>query len=386
MENLLIEIGIACLKLFLNPLIYWIMIISFIISRRRVRDEHAQFGQKMFPLGFEYHHSWKISLMGFFFLSVISILFHMTFLTEFILFFSLITFFLSFILGFKLLSAVYSLGFTFILFKFLQLSHNQLFELGMVTNHTFSSIALLIGLILLLEASLYKTVTNETAFPEIVKSKRGRWFGLYHVQRASFIPFLVLIPGQVSIGALPVLPYFTLGNEDISFAIMPLWIGFHHIIKGDLPERVISQLGKNNILLSILVLIAALVSFYLPGIASFAILLAIIGKVYINYNTEHYDQTKDILFLELKNDLKIFAIVPESPADKLGLRVGDTITKINDRPVTSLEDLNDQLSSLIRLPTFEVVTANHEVKVISNNSYRGNSDELGIIFLKDNPS
>lgn len=367
-------------KMFLNPLIYWIIFISFLISKRRTKDEQIQFNRELFPIGAEYYQTGKIMVSSSILISAIAFFLNTTFVNEIIIFLSIIIFTLSFAFGFKLLSAAYTLGFTFLLFKILELYNNELFTSGQITSHTFSSMALLIGLFLFVEVALYKVVTNENAFPEILKSNRGSWFGMHHIQKASFVPFLVFVPGKITIASLPVLPYFTLGNENISFMFIPFVLGFHHIVKGELPELVVSKLRHYNIILAGLVLIGALISFYLPGVAIGTVVLAIIGKIYINGLIEKEDAEKDMKFVALNNELCIFAIVPKSPADKLGLKVGDTISKVNNVEIHSFEDLEEQLASLIIFPRFEVITSNHEVRKIDNKTYKGNFEELGIIF------
>jgi len=386
LDYIALEIVKAFGKMFLNPLVYWIIFISIIISKRRIKDEMLQFKHELFPIGAEYYQTGKITIMGSLGISIVTFVLNVTFVHEIILFLSIIIFILSFAFGFKLLSAVYTIGFTFILFKVLELYDNRLFESGFITPHTFSSMALLISLFLFSEVLLYKLMTNENSFPEIIKSKRGSSYGSHHIQKASFIPFLVFIPGKITIGSLPIIPYFTLGGENISFAFVPFIIGFHHIIKASLPDTVVDKLKYYNVILASLVLIGALVSFYLPGLAIGAVGLAIIGKLYINGLIEKEDLQKEPTFIALNNDLKIFAIVPDSPAAILGLKVGDTITKVNQMDVHSPTELEEQLSSMIQFPNFEVISTNHQVKNIHNTSYKGNLTELGIIFpiIRDN--
>lgn len=381
LDYIIMEIVKAIGKFFLNPLIYWIIFITFVMSKRRIKDEQTQFQQELFPIGAEFKHTGKITIFGSLFITLIAIFLNITFVHEIILFLSIIIFIISFAFGFKLLSAVYTLSLTFILFKILEMYGNRLFELGFITNHTFSSIALLIALFLFVEAALYNVITNENAFPEIQKSKRGSLLGLHHLQKATIVPFFVFIPGEITIGSLPIIPYFTIGGENISFAFVPFIVGFHHIVTSHLPIEVAQKLRKNNRSLAFLVLIVSLVSFYLPGIAIAAIGLAIVGKLYINYLFEQDERNQEATFLELNNELNILAIVPNSPAHNLGLKVGDTITKVNDIEVTTLAQLNDELSNPIRYPNFEVIASNYRVRQIENRQYKGSFTELGIIFL-----
>src|SRR5699024_3735448 len=143
LEYIFIEIIKAIGKFFLNPLIYWIIFITFLMSKRRIKDEQTQFHQELFSMGAEFKYTGKITIFGSLFISLIAIFLNITLVHEFILFLSIIIFILSFVFGFKLLSAAYTLGFTFILLKILEMYGNRLFEFGFITNHTFSSIALL---------------------------------------------------------------------------------------------------------------------------------------------------------------------------------------------------------------------------------------------------
>ncbi|MDI3322326.1 PDZ domain-containing protein [Pinibacter soli] len=52
-----------------------------------------------------------------------------------------------------------------------------------------------------------------------------------------------------------------------------------------------------------------------------------------------------ITIIEKHNCAKITAVTPGGPAEKAGLKVGDSITKIDDMAVTSPEDLSESLKS-----------------------------------------
>src|SRR5690625_1096739 len=131
--------------MFINPLFYWIILISYLISHKRVKEERWQFSKELFPIGSEYFKTIHISVIGSICISIILLLTNTVFVREIILFLSVIIFLLSFTAGFRFLSATYSLGFTFILFKILEAFNNRLFDNGQITNETFSTIALLVA-------------------------------------------------------------------------------------------------------------------------------------------------------------------------------------------------------------------------------------------------
>lgn len=380
LNELAIELIKAIGKAFLNPILYWIIFISFMISLRRVKEERKNFKQELFPIGHEYKGTIHITIFGSILISLILFLFNTIFVREIIFFFSIIVFLLSFIFGFRVLSVAYTFGLTFILFKLLDFFDNTLIDNGLITDHTFSSITLIIALFLFFESYMYSKINNETSYPELLKSKRGSWLGIYHMQKASFVPFFVFLPTSFTSSTTTVMPVIDFSGQEFSFAFIPFITAFHHIVSGQLPEKAALQLKRYNLFLSFIVLILSLISFYLPGIAFYTVLIAMFGKWLIDYLLIKEDRKKGYYFLELKDPLKIFAIVPNSPAYDLGFKVGDTIIRVNDQPVKSVEELNERLNQVLYFPTFEVITKDHEVIIIENNKYRGNYRELGLIF------
>src|SRR5690625_507486 len=101
LEYIAIEIIKAIGKFFLNPLIYWIIFITFVISKRRTKDEQMQFQRELFPVGAEFKHTGKITILGSLFVSVIAIFLNVTFIHEIVLFLSIVIFILSFAFGFR---------------------------------------------------------------------------------------------------------------------------------------------------------------------------------------------------------------------------------------------------------------------------------------------
>ena len=55
MENWLLEIGKAFIRLLLNPLLYWFILITLFASLSRIKRERKQFGRKIYPLFDEWY-------------------------------------------------------------------------------------------------------------------------------------------------------------------------------------------------------------------------------------------------------------------------------------------------------------------------------------------
>lgn len=380
MENLLIEAGLGIVKLFIHPLFYWFIFFGIFISKRRIQDEKLQFGQELFPLGAEFSQTWTISIYGTILASLSTLVLHTTFAREILLFLSIVFLILTFAFGFRFLSAVYSIGLTYLFLKILQALHNPLFENGQITNQTFSTLALLLAIFLLVETMLYRKITNETSFPERVRSQRGRNVGLFHLQRASFIPFFVPVPPSFATSSVSLLPSIPMPDEAYSLVFVPFMVGFHYVTKANLPEVITYKLRRYHLLLTFLVFSLAAGSFYLPGLASIAILIAFLGKMYIHSHLRKEENSKGFYFIDLKDSLTLFAVQPKSAAEKLGFKVGDRINKINDRPVKSLQELI-QVWEHSPPTSFEVIDRGGNCYRIMNERFHNDFPSFGLIFI-----
>lgn len=380
MESFFIELVKASGKFFFNPLLYWLIFLISFLGYRRVKRERFQFSEQLFPIGSEL--AWSLFRNLFLSLLISFILFFcgITFTGEIVFIICFVIFVLSFVFGYALLSASFSLGITFFFFKLLTYYNDVWLQAGIITAKTFSGIALLIGIFLLIEARLYRTITNENSYPEIVPSQRGSWIGKYHVQRLSFLPFFVLLTNETNVHEGL---FFTLSNlswDSFQFIFLPFVIGFHHRIYGALPVVVATKLLKVTTYLGLLTLLFASISFYLPGFAFIAVMFAMIGRIIIQYQIMKEDEARGYYFLHMENELKILAVRPHSPAAKLGFQVGDVIRTVNGQPIQKLAELDEILSDFAHYPTFEVLRNEHEIVQMKNVQYVGDRKKFGFIF------
>lgn len=380
MEQIFFELLRALGNLFLNPLIYWIIFFVLFFSYRRVNREKHLFQKQIFPLGAEIDRSFFIQFLFTIFISILFFILGVTFPLEIVIIICFTIFILSFVFGFSLLSASFSLGLTFIIFKILAYLNGQLFQSGLITEKTFSGLALLIGIFLFAEALAYRNITNEQTFPDIQPSQRGSWYGKHHIQKLSFVPFFIITTDQLNAGEQL---FFTLNEaswEALHFSFVPFIIGFHHRIYGNLPEKVAAATMKLTRFLSVLTIILASISFYLPGLAFIAVIVAMLGRVFIQYRMMYQDEAKKPLFLHIENELRVLGIVPHSPATLLGFKVGDIIRKVNDEDVRTISEFDEQLARSETAPTFEIVRNDTEIVHIYNDKFILNRDSLGLLF------
>lgn len=367
-------------RIFINPTIYWILLIMLIPSYERLKVERHLFQQSTQSFLAEAKDTWPVSLLGGGILSLFTASVGITFTYEIIIILSIFIVIFSITYRYTLLSASYTLGATFVFLKFLAVKQPNN---PVLIPEMFTSLSLLIGILLLFEALLFFRMEKNDAFPEIIKSKRGKWIGLNHLKKIAIIPILLPIPE----GPIPYIedfwPYITAGEESFSLFIFPFVFGFHQIVQSEIPYQAAQKLGKMITSLSVLTIIFAFISFFFPGLSTVAVLLAIVGRFYIFYKTSQIDHKKHPLFIEGNGKLQILGIVSGSPADEMGLKVGDIIKKVNEIPVHSVKEFDQLVHEESMMHTIEIVDQKNKVHKIHNDSFQGNRLHLGFLFAVD---
>src|SRR5699024_7051910 len=104
--------------LFLNPLLYWAIILGWLVSKQRIKQERQQFGLKVFDTFSEYDKTFLVSIGIGIILSVIAVGTGFVLTPETVLLLSLVTIMIS--LGFRLslLSPSYIIGLAFLIILF----------------------------------------------------------------------------------------------------------------------------------------------------------------------------------------------------------------------------------------------------------------------------
>lgn len=383
-ESWLIELVKGIGKLFLNPLAYWSIILIFIVGYKRVKQERKQFGIKLFDVFAEGISRWKLSLLLGCLLSLITLGVGMVFSYDVIILLSAVIFILSLTFNYSLLSPSYTIGLTFIIIILspLLLENQSVFSSNLFKGVSFTSLALLLGLFLIVEGLLLNTTKRNESFPELVLSQRGVWVGQHRLKKLTVIPFFVIVPTGLITPFASYWPYFNIGDESFSLLLLPFLIGFNHIVKGNLPSFIAKKLAKSIGLLGVIVLLFALGSIYLPlsWFSIIAVIIAILGREYINYKHKMSDKESSNYFKPIKEGVKVLGIIQDSPADRLGILVGEKIVRVNGKKINNANEFYNYLSDSSVNFKLEVIDDAEEIRYVQSALYEGDHHELGIVF------
>ncbi|TRM13133.1 PDZ domain-containing protein [Lentibacillus cibarius] len=384
-ETWLTELWRGIGRFFVNPLVYWTVILIVFAGVRRIRKERKDFGLKLFDLFAEWRNTWLTSVGFSLLLSAFALGVGIVFSKETILMLAIVTIVLSFSFRFTLLSPVYTIGISYLLLLLLPfvLDGQTFADISFSSSVNFVGLALLLALLLMAETVLLIQNSRSRTFPELKPGRRGLWIGVHHLKKVGFIPFFVLIPTGSITSFASFWPSLTLNGEMYSLALVPFVIGFDHIAQGTLPKKGAKAIARRVLILGLIVLFLAVGSVYAGWLSLAAIFIGIIGREYINYRHRMKDQAKVPFFNKNERGVKVLAVIPDTPAARLGITVGETITKANGKRINDMESFYYALQESGAFFKLEITGNNGEVRFVQSALYEEDHHELGVITTND---
>lgn len=382
---------LACLiglgKLFLHPLLYVSIAYCLFIGYLRIKRERRDFNTKIHRKTMELRALLSQGLVIGLILSILTLVSGLVIPMAAILIMTAVTLLATLTMIRRLISPVYTIGLTFFILFFLFGKDIQLpfFQdaFDQLNQSVYPTLVILIGLLLIAEGVLIVKNGSKNTSPQLEVSKRGQPIGIYVSQRIWLIPMFVLVPG----GELPVpfdwYPVFSIGEVYLSPIVLPFLIGFKQKVHGTLPEHAINAHGKQVGALGVIITIMAVSSYWFPLLAIITAILAILGREFLHYTQKSLDEKQPFYFSKSKLGVQILGVIPESPADKMGLVKGEIISKINGVVVREEEELYRALQKNRAHCKLEVIGINEQMRFVQRALFEGEHYELGILFVED---
>ncbi|WP_245832984.1 PDZ domain-containing protein [Oceanobacillus timonensis] len=385
MESWLIELAKGIGKFFLNPALYWFLFILTMASYFRIKRERYDFGIKIYPKFMEWHQTWLVSLISGILISAVMIGVGMVFSYETLLVLALSFVILSISTRFTLLSPSYTLGLTFLLLFFAPyiLDIQNVLDYSLLYGRSLPALAVLAGLLLFVESLLIKRIEKQDVFPSIQLSDRGAWVGAQQLKRLTVVPLLMLVPEGAITSFAPWWPYLSIGESSLGLVLIPFLIGFNYKAKGHFHQEAIYKLAKANTFLAIGILLIAVSGVFVPYLSLAAIILAIIGKEYLNYRYREGDRLRRPYYQPHAKGLRVVGILPGSPADRLEIEIGEVIYRVGGRNVQTPQTFYEALQGSGAYIKMEVLNRDEEVRFVQCSLYEGEHHSLGFQFAEE---
>lgn len=387
MQIWLVELLKGIGKLFLHPVLYYLVFIAGILGVMRVKRERKNFHTRAFDAYFELRQVFPLGILVGLILSIVTVGAGIAVPFAAILLIAAFTFLWSLSTNIRMVSPAYTVGASF--FAIIILAENNwsipLFSktFQSIGDKVYPSIVVVLSLLLIAEGVLIFKNGSRATSPKLKRSKRGQNVGVHEAKRIWMLPLFLLIPGDALHLPSEWWPAFHLGTENYSLILVPFAIGFHQQIQGMLPKEAVQLHGRRVIVLGVLTTILSIAGYWFPLISIGVAALAVIGRETISLLQRMQDDSLPFYFSKKNNGLMIIGIIPNSPADKMELKVGELISKANGVVIRDENTLYEALQKNRAHCKLEVLDIRGEVRFVQRALYEGDHYELGILFVQD---
>ncbi len=386
-EAWLLEFAKGIGRFFLNPMFYYFagycVLLGYFRVKRERRAFHIRVEDGFYDLRSLLPGGWLAGLL----ISVVTIAAGVVIPLGSIVVIAIVTLLLSLPINTRLLSPAYILGVSF--FGIILLSNlsveNKLIArlLDDMGNTSLAAIAILLGALILAEGILILKKGHIGTSPDLLKSKRGLPVGAHISQRLWLAPVFLLIPGEELTTHYEWWPVFNVSGQAYSLILVPFGIGFYHKVKSMLPTQSIPVVGKRVVILGAVITGLALASIWYPVAAIIAACFALAGRELIYLQHYFTDEARQSIFSQRNHGLLVLGIIPQSPADKMQIKIGETISKVNGIHVKTVQEFYMALQKNRALCKVDVLDIHGEVRYVQRALYEGEHHELGILFVEE---
>lgn len=373
-------------RFFLHPLFYLGILLTLLIGIRRVKRERADFHIKVYDFVEELVSSIKPSLIVGVVLSVFFVGIGIVLPPSILLLVAGAYVLLSFTFTVRLLSPVYVLALTLIIlfvFDGRTFTLPLLGEITFTSNHeTLFQLFLFFTLMLFAESALIRYFAHKNTSPRLFLSMRGKYVGGHEAKKLWTIPVFILVPDGI-IPSFMSWPFFsTTTGETYSLMLVPVLISFHHIVKYTLPKESMRQMSRRVFLFAFCMLLIAVGGYFYPVLLIIGAFIGLLVREGLTVLHKMTDDGKMSLFRLRKKGVIVLGILPHSPAEKIGIQIGEVIEKVNGVEVNHPHEFYKALQKKAASCQLDVIDRNGEKRIVQTALYDGEHHELGILLLK----
>lgn len=386
--EIFLEIARAIGRLFMNPIFYIAIIMAIYLGYRRVKRERKFFHIRILWGWSETIGLFKEGLLISLCISILSLGFGLTLPTQFLYVVAMISFIALIIYVFHFLSPIIIFSISLLalfLLNYLNVSFN-LFGIeihGVKMNDGLEiTVAVLAGLLLVAEGMLIRKYGAQYASPIVENSKRGLKAVAYLSKKIWVLPIFFVIPGNVIDAYFPWWPQFSLDSKQFSLVLFPVIIGFQQMSRHTLPVYLHQKLGRAVIILGEIVIIGGLVAYFIPIVGFVMLIVGLVARIGISILYVSREQ-KDVYAVSAKSSgVMIAGVLPNSPAEKMGLNIGEIIRKVNGVEVRSERELYEALQINAAHCRLEVLNHQNEVRLTQHVVYNGDHHRIGLLVAE----
>jgi hypothetical protein len=377
-------------QLWINPFYYAGLLFVIVHYMAQIRMERKLFHTKLHSLVME---SWITILWGWLSGLIVSFLFlfiHIEFQTEWVL---LIW---AFSLGFMLIRR----SFSCIAYSVGAIGVLQLIILGyeytspvtwindiviVIADVNLYSLLVVVGVLHVVEGILLTRKGSRISGPVYTEGKRGHRIGGYQTEAFWVVPLFIVVPLHASQSMDSIwTSLFSLDfHTQFGFIAFPAMIGFSHFALSKTPQQKVKQDGTAIFLFGCMILLMAIISISIPWVGYLGAFLSIFLHEFLMKVSLYIEKRNSPLFAHSAKGLRVLSVIPHSPAEKLGIQMGEIIHRINGVKIQNRDDLYLAMQHNSAFCKLEIINLDHEIKFVNTPLYEDEHYELGLILSPD---
>lgn len=240
------------------------------------------------------------------------------------------------------------------------------------------TILILLSTILTLHISKLNQFT-----PRFLKTKRGKLVARYRMTPLWLIPLVVVVPGDTFTRVFDWWPVFTIGSQSYSFLIIPVLVGFRYTVQAQMPTQAKNALLKDFLMLAVVAVAVFGLTFWQVEIAAAGLLILLIGGIIVLYRHRLRERKWSFRFGPAEEGLRVVAVRPDSPAEKMDIEIGDVILESNQRKLETAEDFTESFYSTRSYCKLKVKRIDGELVITETALYENDPHDLGLVLLEE---
>lgn len=238
-----------------------------------------------------------------------------------------------------------------------------------------------IGLLAFFTSFLMKNKDFNKLYPILRNTQRGKKIAKYQNKFLWLLPLAILVPGHLITPIAPWWPLLTIGGREFGILLLPVLIGMNVTVSTQLIQDAMRFIKKDLQRLAGATGILFLISYFYRPFTIISLLLVFFGGLMIYYRHRQREKLWTFKYGPADDGLRVIAVRPKSPAERMDLSIGTIITHINDEEMTSKEDFYEVMTynrSYIRMrlkrPDGEIIMAETPL-------YDDDVNNLGVLIL-----
>lgn len=218
-------------------------------------------------------------------------------------------------------------------------------------------------------------------YPIFRASQRGKKIAKYQNKFLWLLPLAILVPGNLIEPFAPWWPFLTIGGEQFAILLLPVLIGLKFTVSTQLIEEALENIKKDYQILGILALLLFAGSYFYKDLAIVSLFILMLGALFIYYRHRQREKLWTFKYGPAEEGLRVIAIRPGSPAERMNLTIGSVITHINEEEMMTKEDFHEVITynrSYIRM---RLKRTDGEVIMVETPLYDDDVNNLGLLIL-----